>query len=375
MRIALRWILGGLAALMIIVAVGCEGITGQRGDTGDPGEHGPNYQLPTPDNRFFSLAITNNASTNHNGAPKLYLAFDGLHSAASDTVASNRLEDGQVPAIDGIDDGAANWGDKVSNVTLLRGAGNLNGINSVQVRSAWDDDFVYFQFRWSETNDSALGVSVGESDNPKAWVYPTGGTGNPGKWSQTTQNEDRLMVLFEVTPVTRYVSDGCYVTCHAKDSSFNDGDNVATIYYHATRGSRERMDVWQWTAGTTNRTGYSLDRFMDGSQVGVKEDLGTPVLRYNWDFRTVGDDTTANRPLYMAAADPNSNSGYPLWDFQLQRVATSGWNDGATVPFFFNSIPTQSAADLTSAGKFDNGTWTVEMKRKRDTGNGDDTKF
>lgn len=359
---------GIISALLLLTMIGCDGISGDRGLNGLEGPRGEDYVPPIPENRFFSLAIANNSQRSHNGAPKLYLSFDGLHQAAGDTIYCQALPTGVVPLIDGLDDADAGWGDKLTNVKLYRAAGDYNFIESAQVRSAFDNDFIYFQVKWTEVANVEFGVVASNSNNPEYWIYPADGTGNPRRWQKSTTNEDRLNFFFEITPVTRYSSDGCYVTCHTDDQLVNGN-------FHATRGSRERIDIWHWTSATSNFTGYALDRFLDnGASGGVRNDVGTPVYRVNREFLTVAADTT-DRPMYMAFDDPNSNSSYPLWDYQIQGTASFGWFPGATVPGFINSIPYGSTADIQAIGLYDNGTWTVELKRKRFTGNGDDARF
>ena len=362
-------ILAGLIlGLLLLTVLGCDGISGDRGLSGPPGPGGEDYVPPIPENRFFSLAITNNSQRNHNGAPKLYLAFDGKHQAAGDTVYCVQLASGVAPAIDGLDDDGAGWGDKFTDVNLYRAAGDYNFIESARVRSAFDNDYIYFQFRWTEVANAEFGVEVAQNLDPDYWIYPEGGSGNPRRWTKSTTNEDRLNLFFEITPVTRYSSDGCYVTCHTDDAIVNGN-------FHATRGSRERMDIWHWTSATTNFTGYALDRYMDnGFSGGVRNDVGMPVFRTNREFTVLAADTT-DRPMYMAFDDPHSNSGYPLWDYQIRPMATSGWVPGDKVAGFINSIPWGSTADIQAIGTYDDGTWTVEMKRSRFTGNGDDVRF
>ncbi len=356
-----------LGALLLSV-IGCDGISGDRGPGGEIGPPGDDYVQPIPTNRFFSMAITNNSQRSHNGAPKMYLSFDGAHQAAGDTVVCQKLTDGVVPSIDGVDEGSAGWGEEFTNIELHRAAGNLNFINVAQVRSAFDNDFIYFQVKWTEVANEEFGLEASNSNNPTYWIYPADGTGNPARWQRSNTDEDRLNFFFEITPVTRYESDGCYVTCHTNDQ-------VTSGNFHATRGSRERMDVWHWTSASTNFTGFALDRFMDAGTIGgVRNDHGTPIVRVNNEYITIAADTT-DRPMYMAFEDPNSNATYPLWDYQIRRVATEGWTPGATVPGFINSIPWGSTADVQAVGKFDNETWTVELRRKRITGNGDDVRF
>lgn len=144
-------LLTGVAALLLIQITGCEGVSGPRGDEGLPGPPGPDYQSPVPANRFFSLAIVNKTYRNHNGAPKLYLAFDGKHAAAGDTVVSVLIPEGQQPPrVDGIDDGSSEWGDVFTEVRLLKAAGDFNFIESAQVRSVYDEEYIYFQVKWTE---------------------------------------------------------------------------------------------------------------------------------------------------------------------------------------------------------------------------------
>ncbi len=365
-------LLFGVALLVGVFTIGCDGVSGPRGPIGDPGDPGDDYAKPAPANRFFSLAVTNNSQRSHNGAPKIYLAFDGGHQAAGDTVVSQRLPEGKVPSIDGIDGGTSEWGDLSTSITLLRAAGDYNFIESAHIRSAFDNEYVYFQVQWTEVANAEFGWEVSRSENPTPWIYPdstvadTAVNVNLHRWDKGTTNEDRLNLLFEITPVTRYESDGCYVTCHT-----TAGDETN---YHATRAARERMDIWHWTAATTNHTGYGYDRYMDHTSNGVKPDVGLPVVRVNREFDFAGADTT-DRPLYQVFGQPGFSKAYPLWDYEITRVANSGWTAGTTIPSYINSIPTLSAADLIAVGEYNDGTWTVEMKRKRNTGNGDDVQF
>ncbi len=366
--------LAALGLFGLLILAGCEGVSGPRGDNGPPGENGPDYQDPTPENRFFSLAVTNKSMAEHNGAPKLYLSFDGEHTAAGDTVVSVRLEDTDpVPAVDGVDGGSQEWAGPATTVKLYKAAGTFNFIEAATVRSAFDEEYVYFQVKWTEVANEQYGLEVGLSDRPAYLIYPQGGTGNAAVWDYEEGNEDRVLLLFEITPVTRYASDGCFVTCHTDDEAIERN-------YHATRAGGEWMDVWMWGAALTNPTGYLRDQYMTSSpSLNVLDDNGLPLLLSNM---TLERDNlgviTRRQPTYQALGDPNLNSSYPLWPWQIVRVSTSGWVAGSQVPAFIsNPNPSNSAGDVEAQGTFDadSGTWTVEMRRARRTGNGDDVQF
>jgi hypothetical protein len=369
-----------LAAIIIfslaslIVLAGCEGVSGPRGDKGATGATGPDYQSPVPANRFFSLAVTNGSFATHNGAPKIYLSFDGEHSAAGDTVVSVQLTNGDPrPEIDGVDGGAAEWGNVSSTIALRKAAGDYNYIASADVRSAFDNDYIYFFVKWTEVANSDFGLTVGASADPAFLIYPQGGTGNPNVWDYEEGKEDRLLMLFEITPVTRYQSDGCLVTCHTRS------DQVEANY-HATRGSGEYMDVWTWAAGLSNPTGFAIDQVMGSSQNrNIVNDNGIPLSISNERFAiNSNQEVTLRQPIYQSINDPNANSAYPLWTWQIMNVSTQGWVPGSRVPAYISvPTPSNSAGDVEAKGTFDTdtGTWTVELKRLRRTGNGDDAQF
>ena len=383
-------ILSGLVTILLLLVIGCEGNAGNRGGIGDPGDTGDPYIAPVPENRYFALAVDNNSIVAHNGAPKLYLAFDSLHTNAGDTVVCRRLTGSTVPEVDGIDGGSAEWGDEPANIALRKMVLDGNKIESASVRAAYDQNYIYFQVKWTEVADSALGLAVAEDLYPSKWVSDAAASTGKG-WSKVVIGaEDRVMLMFEIKRLNWFDHDGCLVTCHA-------GSGVPGIppgtNYHSTRSAQARLDIWSWSSITSNPTGYADDKYMDGTgqildeflplgyKDGIKGDIGRATSMENLYFvsATSGQppvlDTLAFRPLYQAATDPDSTASYPLWDWQIATYVATGWHQGYEVPTFVTTIPTQSRADIMSRGKFDNGTWTVEFKRLRATGNGDDAKF
>ncbi|MBW2459700.1 MAG: hypothetical protein JRI68_34740 [Deltaproteobacteria bacterium] len=55
--------------------------------------------------------------------------------------------------------------------------------------------------------------------------------------------------------------------------------------------------------------------------------------------------------------------------------AAGGWTNGDTIPGVINRVPTGSRGDVIAVGKFTTDTWVLEIKRARNTGNGDDVVF
>jgi hypothetical protein len=385
MKKMMMLILSGLVAILLLQVIGCEGNAGNRGIPGPPGDTGDPYSEPVPENRYFALAIGNNSVVAHNGAPKLYLVFDTLHANAGDTVVCQRLTGSNVPEVDGIDGGSAEWNDKYTDVVLRKGALYDNKVETARVRAAFDENYIYFQVKWTEVADSALGLAVAEDLYPSEWVFDSlVSSGRRDFWSKVaTGDEDRVMLMFEISPLNWFEHDGCLVTCHAGTSTANlPGTN-----YHSTKSAQAKMDIWSWSSVTSNPTGYADDKYMDGTgqipdaseQIlytdGIKGDIGRATSMANLHYVYTTTAISAYRPLYQSATDPDSIATYPFWDWQVTTYDTSGWHKGYAVPTFVTTVPTLSRADIMSRGKFDNGTWIIEFRRLRATGNGDDTKF
>ena len=371
----------GLMIILLLCLTGCEGVSGPRGETGDDGNTGQSWQAQPPENRFFSLAVCNGSILSHNGAPKLYLAFDGEHSNAGDTIVSVKLADGQVPSIDGVDEGESGWGDQPTTVALEKVAGSDNFIADATVRSAYDESFVYFQVQWTENDVPESGITAGLSNiAPFWWTTADFDTLNSlqersDSWALDSGDEDWLLLLFEVAEVRWFDHDGCFVTCHA---------GAGETSFHRTNGVRERMDFWAWSAGQAGHLGFAEDGYIDADNVPILStswDHGTPPRRSNFQsvrFEVGDDDVLVELPEYQHMNDPNYNTPFPMWDYEITTMdVLADWRALSTVPFYFVSIPFGSAADVAAFGLFDGSTntWTVELKRARRTGNGDDAQF
>lgn len=367
MRKLMAILVVGSTLLLLLGLVGCEGLSGPRGETGDTGTTGPGYEPPVPANRYFALGVTNAASTDHNGAPRLYLSFDGAHQNAGDTVVCIFLPEGQVPAIDGVDGGVDEWGDMATTVAMRKVAGQDNLIDSARVKAAYDSDYIYFQVQWTEVEDASLGLEASESNQSMYWMRHPDSTNTAAAWISVDNQEDRLLMMFEVTPMAWFDHEGCYITCHAAANETN---------LHRTILSGERMDMWAWSAAKSNPLGYAKDYTIDNSPVLASSwDAGLPPYEENTQSIRI-NDILYDLPLYQHSSDPNANSPDPFWDWAVANFNRAlSWQGGATIPGYVLHVPTASNADVLAQGKFISGTWTVELKRARHTGNGDDAEF
>ena len=194
-------------------------------------------------------------------------------------------------------------------------------------------------------------------------------------WRFKSGGEDRLVVFFPEGAATDW-----------QDAAFKQ-------FFGFTSNNPEMpsdffVDVWAWGAARTMPVGVADDWSVNSA--GAKPDLGQAPYIDNY----ISPDSI---PRYMNRRDPNvrtSQTGksaatiYPLWYFDAVPYSQFGWEKGTDptspttpgridcyLPGIVTTVSSGSRADVYTAARFDNGVWTVEMKRARKTHNGDDVQF
>ncbi len=190
-------------------------------------------------------------------------------------------------------------------------------------------------------------------------------TFNGSQWSKSG-DEDRIAFLFDMGQTG---SDGvnCQAFCHFPGMSTNGGV----------------VDVWNWQAGRTNPMGYSEDTYWDAS--GQKVDEGVSAVLVN-------DLDGSSLPTFMATSDPGAIKEFLVENASAMdafdpfgALASSSveeaisFNSGSTftaddfIPGYVHRVPSGDIADVQSAGKYSNGSWTVEFSKPFEGGDHDFT--
>ena len=373
-----------LLILLVMSFLGCEGDQGPQGPKGDPGDDGPpgnDISGEPPSDMYFGLAITNESAFDQNGNLRIKLTFDEEQEPDSDLVVCHRLDIS--PTLDG--DWRGDWeniGKSVIRVANVRGADN--GLKHIDVYSGYNDDYIYFLVNWQEPG--LFGIPDTRSWTPDAWKAWEDTTWEVKKidtletdplitdttwkmdeiklvWRQGGSEEDMLYLFWDISGIENWNTD-CAALLYHEDSTLHlDGIDDGLV------------DVWHWMAGRTGAIGYFDDEYLDA--VGIHADQGTAAYMANI------KDTL---PHWMYMLDPGSNSLPPLWlwdadlfDMNAGKPDTS-WVKYNTIPGYISVLPTGGRTDIecsVSAVSWDDGTksWTLEFRRLRHTGQGDDVQF
>jgi hypothetical protein len=340
---------------LAILLVGCTGDQGPAGPPGFPGTEGPPGQdlviSPVAD-RAFGMLIANSTASDLVGATSVLLTSDTSAIPSSDRVVARRLD--TAPVIDGIDGGEAEWGSAAaSTIPLDSLAGNYNGITSVLVRAAYDRQYLYMQVKWTEVTFGSFAPS--KDVDKLMWSYDSAST--PAAWSRAG-NEDMLCLGWQLTTVTGWSANGI--------KAIFDGS------VFRTPAAGEIADLWVWQSTETYYSGFLGDKVVRYAGAGDASEFDGGTLP----AFALENAATDNRPTYMSSGSPAEGTSYPLHSYEFTKFdAAKKWRNHATIPGYISFVPSGSTADVLSTAVYNNGTWTVELRRLRQTGNGDDTIF
>lgn len=187
-------------------------------------------------------------------------------------------------------------------------------IKNVSVKSGIAGDEVFFIFQWKD--------STHDSDHkPYLWDAAK------EKYSTGDQSEDRFSINFDM-----------------------EGD----FTHDWLSGNSFKADMWHWKAARSNPIGLAQDKLTIITTEPSKKAYTTTAKN--------GQTIYILRP---------SDAGDEL--YKTARYATK--EKDRMPKYILNGDAKGSIADVKAKGVWDNGLWTLELKRKLNTGNPDDRVF
>ena len=122
-------------------------------------------------------------------------------------------------------------------------------------------------------------------------------------------------------------------------------------------GVESRWDVWEWCAARTNPSGFAIDRTHAYTKAKPPEAVKSKKMT----------DRNQGQIYFSHPVD----EGTPCF----KKIEAPEKKGADVVPQYVPQTPAGSAADVQAKGEWANGKWTVEFKRKLNTGHKDDTAF
>ncbi len=237
-------------------------------------------------------------------------------------------------------------------------------------------DTVYFLLQWADSTDDVYPDRMFYRGEP--WEAKdcrvTQELTDPANWyvrPSEYEKEDRFCLFFEITPVSdetgTFASSGCQVACHGRMTP-----------------PKGKLDAWYWMRARTDPVYRCDDMVVDS--VSLRGDGGGSDEERTWrSNRRVG--TLA--PKYIAIRTNGDLSPAKfIYDYGIQHrvfnpcdtinpASRLPWNDERDpepdyVPAYLVKQPTGSRGDVKAKGEWDEGRWSVELRRSMRTGHEDE---
>ena len=279
-------------------------------------------------------------------AAGVIIGTDEVSGSAKQTVTAAKVK--KAPA--SLDDPA--WQKATAVQVPFEGKEKFAGKKAtVNTQAVYTDDGIYFRFNWQDADKS---VTKG------AWKF------DGQKWAHQEGNEDRISLLFEIERIDKFATKGCAVVCHvpagktAKDGKFG------------TTSAAEKGDLWHWKAARSDPAGFADDTWLtqiSEEKGGRKSDAGEGGDKKNM-------TTDKSRPMYMPAPGKKLAANDVLLVAHAVEIKDySGFKAGDTLTYRMPKMPKGSRADIGALSRHADGSWTVVLYRKLDTGHDDDVAF
>lgn len=274
----------------------------------------------------------------------------------------------------------------------------------LQVRSSYNQERIFFQFRWSAENPSFLhDVVKFEQGEWKRY-----GNAVPGS-EPNGLHEDRVAMMVDDGSVPEFGRYGGYMTvgtglAEMSDQASSDdvknhpylgrerGQDGVSKYLPLTRKSsdwadtedgdrikqlREAgyfLDLWHWRSARGNPIGVSDDQLVHDVRDG---DAGKSAYFTNWDSENkqplfmFNPDVAGHTALdwdVIQAGQLDPDSIYYLHETTMQPFdADHDWQEGDVIPRRALRTPEGSRSDIAAEAIWQDGYWNVTLSRLMDT--------
>jgi len=249
----------------------------------------------------------------------------------------------------GLDDPV--WGKTKGIQVLLEGKAKFAGKKLiVTTKAVYTYEDIYFRFAWKDQIRSVT---------KEAWQF------DGQKWQHLEGNEDRLALLFEITRIKNFASQGCTATCHGPYR------HPLSDYKFSTGTAAEKGDLWHWKAARSDPYDHADDGWLTipNEKTGRRNDAGKGD-----DVRNETEDKS--RPLYMQnPAEKSSTPGFLLMDEAAKITDYTVFKAGDTIPYRLPQNLIGSRGDIKAFSRHAEGGWNLMLYRPLDTDHEDDIIF
>ncbi len=231
-----------------------------------------------------------------------------------------------------------------STASCHHGAGLPEPI-AIDVRAFYTATDLYLRLSWVDST---------RNDNIRGWSY------DGSAWHSNGDFEDGIGILWDSE--RKYPDFTCSYACHLDDfgvsgQSFR-GHNRMKLFKPGPL-----LDLWNWKAGRTGLLAFADDRYID--QKGMHGDLPGELFHPN-SLRQVRPQMKGE---VFAAGDR------PVYDYDGVAIEGQTLTLYSRAPGYLTDAPTGDRADVVARSFWQDGRWTLVLRRALDTGSERDARF
>lgn len=245
-------------------------------------------------------------------------------------------------------------------VRLVNGVGFHAGATRANIRALYNDQYIYLKIDWEDATYNRLYRPWIKTDT--GWMHL-----NPGGSDEKIYNEDKMALLFPIHKNSDFQKFGCSTFCHNNEKN--------SFGMHWTPPDCP-LDVWHWKSVRTDPLGHVDDKYW----------LGTGEISPDIEARhgDPGESSYANNMVEGVSNPIMLPSGYDsilmgalvLSKSEIYtKAASEKMPVGSAVPGVIISEIQGDRADILCRSRYREGSWTVYVARKLDTGSPYDVLF
>ncbi|ROV58047.1 ethylbenzene dehydrogenase [Vibrio ponticus] len=225
----------------------------------------------------------------------------------------------------------------------------------VELKSLHDDEYVYFLVIYSDPTKSIERFPwVRQSDGSWKQLINKDSTGH-----ENTYYEDKFAMYWNIS-ADGFAERGCNVACHRAKDGMNAGRKDTNPARKYTLSDDEFIDMWHWKGVRTAVHNQLDDQYVDNNT--------DPKLNKGWgrkgDTKTSGgyvNNIKDGQPAYVA--DDLTNETLLILESDKQPF-TADYNKTDRIPGLTGAPFMGSRGDVDVGATWEDGVWTLEMKRK-----------
>jgi len=223
---------------------------------------------------------------------------------------------------------------------------------TVTMKSLYDDEYIYLLLQYNDPTESLARFPwIKQADGSWKQMVKKDSTGH-----DNTYYEDKVGIFWDIN-TKGFNEEGCMISCHMDI----EGDKSAGRKF--TNNPGETIDMWHVKNVRTSPLGQVDDQYMDDTSNG-KTNKG---FGRKGDMKTGGGYTNninkdKTGPAYMNFPPSEKAKYYVLPSLKTPFVDI--YKTGDVVPGIVIDAFQGPRADIEMRGKWDNGMWTVEIRRQ-----------